>query len=62
MEISRPKSLVQEKSFDFAVELIKYAQGQRRNFIVLILMKQLLRSGTSIGGHILIVQMKSLGY
>ena len=52
MDISRPKSLVQEKSFEFAVELIKYVQGQKRNFIVLTLMKQLLRSGTSIGANV----------
>jgi four helix bundle protein len=50
--MNRPKSLVQEKSFDFAVELIRYSQGQKHNLIALTLMKQLLRSGTSIGANV----------
>ncbi len=45
------KSLVQEKSFAFALEVIElYKQlGEQREFV---LSKQLLRSGTSIGANV----------
>ena len=45
-------SIVQSKSFDFAVRIVKlcrYLQAERKEFI---LTKQLLRSGTSIGANV----------
>ncbi len=46
------KSIVYEKAFAFAVEIIqlyKYLNGEKREFV---LSKQILRSGTSIGANI----------
>lgn len=45
-------NLIQEKSFNFAVRIVKffkYLQKEKREFI---LSKQILRSGTSIGANI----------
>ena len=45
-------NLIEEKSFDFAVRIVKlnkYLIEQKREFV---LSKQLLRSGTSIGANI----------
>lgn len=46
------ESIIQKKSFDFAVEIVKTYQlltNERREFV---LSKQLLRSGTSIGANV----------
>jgi four helix bundle protein len=45
-------NVIQQKSFDFAVRIVKacrYLQEEKREFI---LSKQLLRSGTSIGANV----------
>jgi four helix bundle protein len=46
------ESIIQKKSFDFSIQIVKtfeYLSNTRREFI---LSKQLLRSGTSIGANI----------
>ncbi len=46
------KSIVYEKAFEFAVEVIKlykYLSGEKKEYV---LSKQILRSGTSIGANI----------
>jgi len=48
----KPQNLIENKSFDFAVRVIrlyKYLREEKREFI---LSKQVLRSGTSIGANI----------
>jgi four helix bundle protein len=52
MERQRSQSIVQEKSFAFAVNLIHYAQRQAPHPMTAILVRQLLRSGTSIGANV----------
>jgi four helix bundle protein len=52
MEQRRSRSIVQEKSFDFAVRLVNYSQQQRKDSTDLVLSRQLLRSGTSIGANV----------
>lgn len=52
MEQRKTKSLVQEQSFRFAVEVVKYAYRQPQGPMLRVLIRQLLRSGTSIGANI----------
>jgi four helix bundle protein len=52
MEQRRANSIVQEKSFRFAVDIIEYARRHQKDHIILVLTRQLLRSGTSIGANI----------
>lgn len=52
MEKQQRKNVIQEKSFVFAVKIIKFSrilQMERKEFV---LSKQLLRSGTSIGANV----------
>ena len=52
MEPRRSQSIVQEKSFRFAVQIVGYVRRQQKDHVNLVLTKQLLRSGTSIGANI----------
>ena len=52
MEHRRSQSIVQDKSFRFAVQLIGYIRRQPKDPINLVLTRQLLRSGTSIGADV----------
>ena len=52
MEQRRSQSIVQEKSFRFAVQIVGYIRRQQKDHVNLILTRQLLRSGTSIGANI----------
>ena len=52
MEQRRSRSIVREKSFDFAVRLVNYSRQLRKDSTDLVLTRQLLRSGTSIGANI----------
>ena len=52
MEQHRSKSIVEEKSFRFAVDIVAYARRHQKDHINLVLTRQLLRSGTSIGANI----------
>ena len=52
MEQHRSKSIVQEKSFRFAVDIVTYARRHQNDRINLVLTRQLLRSGTSVGANI----------
>lgn len=46
------ESAVHEKSFRFAVRIVKMAQHLRRDSGEFVLSKQVLRSGTSIGANV----------
>ena len=46
------KSVVKDKSFDFAVRIVKLCRYLREEKKEFVLSKQLLRSGTSIGANI----------
>ncbi|HSL02047.1 MAG TPA: four helix bundle protein [Nitrospiraceae bacterium] len=52
MQHQRSQSIVQGKSFRFAVQPIGYIRRQQKDHVNLVLNKQLLRSGTSIGANI----------
>ena len=52
MEQRRSQSIVQDKSFRFAVQIIGYVRLQQKDHVNLVLTRQLLRSGTSIGANI----------
>jgi four helix bundle protein len=52
MEHRRSQSIVQDKSFRFAVQLIGYIRRQQKDHVNLVLTRQLLRSGTSIGANV----------
>jgi len=52
MEQRRSKSIIQEKSFRFAVAIVEYARRQQKDDINLVLTRQLLRSGTSSGANV----------
>jgi four helix bundle protein len=52
MEHRRSQSIVQDKSYRFAVRLIGYIRQQPKDHVNLVLTKQLLRSGTSVGSNI----------
>jgi four helix bundle protein len=48
----RSQSIVQDKSFRFAVHIVEYVRRQQKDHINLVLNRQLLRSGTSIGANV----------
>lgn len=52
MEHRRSQSIVQDKSFRFAVQLVGYIRRQPKDHVNLVLTRQLLRSGTSVGVNI----------
>ena len=52
MEQRRSRSIVQEKSFAFAVRLVNYGRRLRKDSTDLVLTRQLLWSGTSIGANV----------
>jgi four helix bundle protein len=52
MEQRRSQSIVQDKSFRFAVQIVGYIRRQQKDHVNLVLTKQLLRSGTSIGANV----------
>ena len=52
MEQRRSKSIIQEKSFRFAVAIVEYARRHQKDDINLMLTRQLLRSGTSSGANV----------
>lgn len=52
MEQRRSRSIVQDKSFHFAVQIVNYCRGQQKTLANSILTRQLLRSGTSIGANV----------
>jgi four helix bundle protein len=52
MEQRRSQSIVQEKSFRFAVQIVGYIRRQQKDHVNVVLTKQLLRSGTSIGANV----------
>ena len=52
MEQRRSKSIIQEKSFRFAVDIVEYARRHQKDYINLVLTRQLLRSGTSSGANV----------
>lgn len=52
MEQRRPQSIVQDKSFRFAVQIVGYIRRQQKDHVNLVLTRQLLRSGTSIGANV----------
>ena len=52
MERHRSKSIVQEKSFRFAIDIVTYARKHQNDRINLVLNRQLLRSGTSVGANV----------
>ena len=52
MERHRSKSIVQEKSFRFAVDIVIYARRHQNDRINLVLTRQLLRSGTLVGANV----------
>ena len=47
----KPKNLIQEKGFEFAVSIVKYSK-QLRTQNELTIANQLLRSGTSVGANV----------
>jgi len=48
----RSQSIVQDKSFRFAVQIVEYIRRQQKDHVNLVLTRQLLRSGTSIGANV----------
>ena len=52
MEPRRSQSIVQDKSFRFAVHIVEYIRRQQKDHVNLVLNRQLLRSGTSIGANV----------
>ena len=52
MEHRRSQSIVREKSFRFTVQIVDYIRRQPKDHINLVLTRQLLRSGTSIGANV----------
>jgi four helix bundle protein len=52
MDHQRSQSIVQEKSFRFAVQVVGYIRRQQKDQVNLVLARQLLRSGTSIGANV----------
>lgn len=52
MEQRHSQSLVQEKSFRFAVQLVGYIHRQQNGHVNLVLTKQLLCAETSIGANV----------
>ena len=52
MEHRRSQSIVQDKRFRFAVQIIGYIRRQQNDHVSLVLNRQLLPSGTSIGANV----------
>jgi four helix bundle protein len=52
MEQRPSQSIVQDKSFRFAVQIVGYIRRQPKDYVSLVLTRQLLRSGTSIGANV----------
>jgi four helix bundle protein len=52
MEQRRSQSIVQDKSFRFALQIVGYIRRQQKDHVNLVLTRQLLRSGTSIGANV----------
>jgi four helix bundle protein len=52
MEHRRSQSIVQDKSFRFAVQIVGYIRRQQKDLVNIVLARQLLRSGTSIGANV----------
>ena len=52
MEHRRSQSIVQDKSFRFAVKIVAYIRRQQKDHVNLVLTRQLIRSGTSIGANV----------
>ena len=52
MEHRRFQSIVKEKSFRSAVQIVEYIDRQQNNNVNLVLSRQLLRSGTSIRANV----------
>ena len=52
MEQRPSQSIVQDKSFRFAVQIVGYIRRQPKDHVSLVLTRQLLRSGTSVGANI----------
>lgn len=52
MEQRRSQSIVQNRSFRFAVQIVGYIRRQQKDHVNLVLNRQLLRSGTSIGANV----------
>lgn len=52
MQQRRSQSIVQEKSFHFAIQLVNYTRRLRKDSTDLVLTRQLLRSGTSIEANV----------
>ena len=48
----RSQSIVRDKSFRFAVQIVWYIRRQQKDHVNLVLSRQLLRSGTSIGANV----------
>ena len=46
------KNIIEEKSFDFALEIIKIVKVVQSNFNEYVLSKQVMRSGTAIGAMV----------
>ena len=52
MEQRQSQSIVQDKSFRFAVKIVGYIRRQPKDHVSLVLTRQLLRSGTSVGANV----------
>ena len=52
MEQRPSQSIVQDKSFRFAVQIVGYIRRQPKDHVNFVLNRQLLRSGTSIGANV----------
>jgi four helix bundle protein len=52
MEHRPSQSIVQDKSFRFAVKIVGYIRRQPKDHVSLVLTRQLLRSGTSVGANV----------
>ena len=52
MEQWPSQRIVQDKSFRFAVQLVGHIRRQPKDHVNLVLTRQLLRSGTSIGANV----------
>jgi four helix bundle protein len=52
MEEGRSKSIVQDKNFRFAVSIANYVRRQHQSPMMMVLFRQALRSGTSIGANV----------
>lgn len=46
------KKMIKERTYDFAVRIVKLVQSLPRNNVCYIMGNQLLRSGTSIGANV----------